>query len=77
MKTVFSIVPNPATNNIAITAKSDFSKVEIVNFLGQTVLSQSNDSKESRVDVSNLTNGIYFVRITSDNGTSVQKFVKQ
>ncbi|MDR0205698.1 MAG: T9SS type A sorting domain-containing protein [Bacteroidales bacterium] len=75
--TKFSIVPNPATNDITITAKIDFSKVEIVNFLGQIVLTQSNDSKKSEVDISNLTNGVYFVRIISENGTSVQKFIKQ
>jgi hypothetical protein len=71
--TLFSIVPNPANNNISITAKSDFSKVEIVNFVGQTVHTQPNNSDTVKVDVSNLTNGIYFVRI----GTSVRKFVKQ
>jgi hypothetical protein len=73
----FSIVPNPATDDIMITAKSSFNKVEIVNFLGQTVLSQSNDKDTAKVDISNLTNGIYFVRITSENGTGVQKFVKK
>jgi len=77
VKTGFSIVPNPAKDNIKITAQSIFNKVEIVNFLGQTVLSQNNDGVEANVNVSNLTGGIYFVRIISDNGTSVQKFVKQ
>jgi hypothetical protein len=75
--TTFSIVPNPATNHIEIKAKTDFSKVEIVNFLGQTVLIQANETNKSVVDVSNLTNGVYFVRIISEHGTSVQKFVKQ
>jgi hypothetical protein len=76
-QTEFSIVPNPATNNITIKAKSDFNKVEVLSFLGQIIISQSYTGKELPFDVSNLTNGVYFVRITFDDGISVQKFVKQ
>jgi len=72
----FSIVPNPAKGNIRISADYHFDKVEIINFLGQTVISQNNDSKVTDVNVSNLTNGIYFIRIISETRISVQKFVK-
>jgi len=73
----FSIVPNPATNNITISAGNNFHTIELVNFLGQTVLSQSNTGNTVTLDVSNLTNGVYFARIISDNGATVKKFVKQ
>jgi hypothetical protein len=73
----FSILPNPATSKITIKADNNFNKAEIVNFLGQVVVSQNNSTETTEIDVSNLTNGVYFVRIISDNGTSVQKFVKQ
>ena len=73
----FTIVPNPAKDKIEIKAENEFSKVEIVNFLGQTVLTHTNDTKITTIDVSNLNAGVYFVRIISNLGTSVQKFVKQ
>ena len=73
----FSIVPNPAKDNIKITAENDFNQVEIVNFLGQIVLSQTNNGNISNVNVSNLSNGVYFIRIISNQATSIQKFVKQ
>lgn len=73
----FSILPNPATSNITISAGSNFHTVELVNFLGQTVSSQSNTGNTASLDVSSLTNGVYFVRITSNEGTDVKKFVKQ
>jgi len=76
-KTTFSIVPNPATNNVTVTSGNNFHTIEVVSFLGQTVLSQPNIGNTTLLDVSTLTNGIYFIRITSDNGTNVQKFVKQ
>ena len=73
--TYFSIVPNPAYDKITITSETNFSKIEVINFLGQTVISQPNT--DNTLVVSNLNNGVYFVRITTDNGTSVKKFVKQ
>jgi len=74
--TTFSIAPNPANDFIIIKAKGDFNNIEVLSFLGQVVLAQSNEGNSAKVDIANLTNGVYFVRITSDTGTSVQKFVK-
>ncbi|MDR0206993.1 MAG: T9SS type A sorting domain-containing protein [Bacteroidales bacterium] len=73
----FSIRPNPAINTISIKAKSDFNKIEVVNFLGQKVIAEQNDGNSAILDISTLTNGVYFVRIISENGASVMKFVKQ
>jgi len=76
--TMFSIVPNPANNQIEITSKGNFYTVEVINFLGQTVISQPNvnDTKVT-IDISMLNNGIYFVRLISENGATVKKFIKQ
>jgi hypothetical protein len=76
-KTIFSIVPNPAHNNITIAAGTNFHTIEIISFIGQTVLSQPQTGNSATLDISNFTNGVYFVRIISDYGTSVKKFVKQ
>jgi len=77
-KTTFSIVPNPATSGtITITSGTNFNSVEMISFLGQTVLSQPNVGNTTTVDVSNLPSGVYFVRLISEQGISVQKFVKQ
>jgi hypothetical protein len=76
-KISFSIVPNPASSLITISAVNNFHTVEVVGFLGQTIYSQSNIGNKSTLDVSNYANGVYFVRIISENGVSVNKFVKQ
>jgi len=73
----FTIAPNPATSTITIKAGVNFNRVEVINFLGQTVLSQFVGESSVKLDVSALTDGVYFVRIASENGTSVKKFVKQ
>jgi hypothetical protein len=74
----FSITPNPANDNIKITTEAFFNTLEVVNYLGQTVISQPNtETGNTTIDISNLTGGIYFVRLISDHGVAVQKFIKQ
>ena len=73
----FSIFPNPAQNEITISARTDFHTVEVINFLGQIAISQSVSGNSVQLNIKDLTNGIYFVRTISQNGIHVQKFVKQ
>lgn len=73
----FTIAPNPATTTVKLSANNPFNTIEVVNFIGQTIMTQTNNTNETTLDVSNLSNGVYFIRIISDNGTSVKKFVKQ
>jgi hypothetical protein len=73
----FSIVPSPAQDYIKISAVVNFNTVDVINFLGQTVLTQSVEGNSIILDISNLTNGVYFVQIASEKTTSVKKFVKQ
>jgi hypothetical protein len=76
-KSGFSIVPNPANKQIKVSAHNIFHTIEIISFLGQTIRSISNNSNTAVLDITNLQNGIYFVRVVSDKGTIVRKFVKQ
>jgi hypothetical protein len=76
VKTNFSIAPNPAQNSITITAGNSFHTLEVVNFLGQTIHSQSNMGNKATIDVSMFSPGVYFVRIINTNGATVNKFVK-
>ena len=76
-ESTFSIKPNPAVTNITITAGNPFNKVEVVNLLGQTVVSQTTIGNTAIINISNLNNGIYFVRVGFAGGGSVQKLVKQ
>jgi len=73
----FTIIPNPATNQITISSATPFHSVEIINFLGQTVVSQSAVGNIATINISNLNNGIYFVRVDFEGGGSVRKLVKQ
>ena len=68
------IFPNPAHNELAITADNKISKVVINNVVGQQVLSQQCNAAKVVVNVADLLPGIYFVRV---NDVVVRRFVKE
>lgn len=74
----FKIYPNPVSNTLHIESEQYFgagSAIEITNTLGQTVLKLPYSNE---IDVSSISNGCYFLKITSNNNQSFHsKFVKQ
>ena len=64
-----SIYPNPA-NSIINIVNAENANVEIVNALGQVVYAKENVSGEISIDVRNLTDGMYFVKV-NDTVTKV------
>ena len=72
----FNLYPNPTNGllNIEINENSSINKVMITDFFGKIVFNQS--KFQSQIDVSDLSNGMYFIQLFSDNNTFVRKFVK-
>ena len=71
----FSIYPNPATTVLNVNAEG-YNTLEIVNLLGQTVYT-ANATSNMQINVSNLNNGVYFVRMNGENGPATQRFIKK
>ena len=73
----FVIFPNPTSDNIHITSKkSEIKSVTIYSSLGKMVL-QPKLIPSATIDLSHLTDGIYFLQIESDHGREVHKIVKR
>lgn len=66
------VYPNPAVNGIINITNAGTSTIAIVNVTGQKVLSVKGNGTFTKVDVSRLASGIYFI-VTE--GKSV-KFIK-
>lgn len=66
-----SIAPNPASTKISVIAEEAVEKVEILNMVGEVV----KVSNRKDIDTSNLSNGVYFVRTTVNDETTVHKLV--
>lgn len=66
-----SITPNPASTKVSVIAEEAVEKVEILNMVGEVV----KVSNRKDIDTSNLSNGVYFVRTTINDETTVHKLV--
>ncbi len=66
VKNNISVYPNPANGIVRILNTNDFniSKIEIIDLLGRTVISTNNSDE---IDVSNLPEGQYIVKIHGDS----------
>jgi hypothetical protein len=68
-----SVYPNPATNLVHInTGETEVHLIELVNLLGQTVLSTNADAQEVVMNVGDLHEGVYIVRF---DGVPVSKIL--
>jgi hypothetical protein len=70
--TVVRIYPNPTSNSIQIKSTLQIDKIEVYNILGAKV----SETQYSNIDLSEQTNGIYFLRIYSESIFISKKVIK-
>lgn len=64
-----SVFPIPATSTITISANELMSQIQIFDLQGRMVKEMNNiNTNETQMDVNSLTNGVYNVVATSNNG---------
>ena len=73
----FILYPNPAINQINIQSKSNIENLSIIDLMGRTVKQQIPNSNESSLDVSDLSRGIYLVKLNFGEKESVTRFIKK
>ncbi len=72
------VYPNPATDFVNV--KFDIEKyhnmgVQMVNSNGQVVYNASLNTVNHRIDVTSMAAGVYFIKVTADEGSMVEKVV--
>jgi len=72
-----SFYPNPTNDNLYLNYKEAISGVEMYNLLGQKVLEVHPNATFATLNVSNLSGGTYFVKITSGEFFTTIKVVKR
>jgi aminopeptidase N len=78
-----TLSPNPVENELTIAYKNDRHenmKLELINALGQVILSETQAANVGEnnvvINISSIKSGLYFLRLSSDKGQAVKKFMK-
>jgi hypothetical protein len=71
------VYPNPVGNTLTVELNNGSNKViEITDLSGRLILSKAGDSQAMDLDVTSLADGVYYIKLRSDNMTEVFKIVK-
>ena len=74
----FTIYPNPNNGKFIISNNgNNIKEVEIYNVLGEHIYQSLVNNQSSEIDLSAQTKGIYFVKVKTEKGIVVKKFVKE
>ena len=73
----FIAYPNPVKDILNISFSQNIEKVQVINLLGQEVLTKAMNTNEGQIDMSGLTQGAYLVRVTSNNQVKTIKVIKE
>lgn len=75
----FDMFPNPATDRLTIQLPSNTEKaeVQIYNYIGKLSLSKIISSDNNKIDVNDLSAGVYVLKVVTEDKIGTQKFVKE
>ena len=76
--TAFNIYPNPVNDKLYIETEVEIETVVVYTITGVVVGQQSMvNGQQLTIDVANLNSGIYFVKVVTENGETVKRFIKK
>ena len=74
-----TLFPNPAREyvDIRIDCNANVTAMEVFDVYGKLINTVNVIDNLTRINVNGLADGMYFVRVTTDNGTVTKTFVKK
>ncbi|MDW5290820.1 T9SS type A sorting domain-containing protein [Formosa sp. PL04] len=77
-ETKFLVYPNPVSDIITIDFNStSTAKMQIIDYLGKTVISDEIQNGTKSIDLSHLSSGLYFIKVSNQQETFTRKIIKQ
>ncbi|TXE10688.1 T9SS type A sorting domain-containing protein [Gelidibacter salicanalis] len=75
----FKMTPNPANSRFQLIVPKGLTnvKLEVFDVLGNKIMTKALSKLSSTIDVSKWNDGVYLVKISSDNGNHIKRFIKQ
>jgi Leucine-rich repeat (LRR) protein len=72
-----ALYPNPTKGNVNINCDNTIKRVELFDVQGRILQTKIESNNSTQLDISNKANGLYFIRITTENGVKVEKLIKE
>ena len=73
---VVNVFPNPS-NGIFNVEGNGIRKIEVIDALGQIVLSKEVEDDSQQINLSNRASGVYLLRVITDKGISTNQIIKK
>jgi hypothetical protein len=75
----FSIYPNPSLDvvNVQLSNGTSEAKVKIYDLSGRLMKTKFLKANDTKIDVNNLSSGIYYINVSTDDKIGSQKFIKK
>jgi Leucine-rich repeat (LRR) protein len=74
--TSVAISPNPTKNYVHISSKDVINSVQLFDVQGRLIETQLKDNETVTFDLSDKNSGIYFLKVSTENGVKVEKVIK-
>ncbi len=71
------IYPNPTKNRMALKTIKPFSQIQLIDVQGRVIATVYKNSNEIEIDMNNFSDGIYLIKIISENKIETRKIIKQ
>ena len=73
-----NVYPNPATDFLYLEfVQTDNFILEVIDMTGKVVISDKVYEKKERIDISELNDGLYFIKVTNQSESFVSRFIKK
>ena len=72
-----SVAPNPTNSIIDIRSNTTIKSIELFDIHGRVLQTNLVNENETTINISDKSNGVYFLKITSDKGVKVEKIIKE
>ena len=73
----FKYYPNPVKNTLSISNNYIINKIEISSLLGQVLIHKKTNELQTEINLVELPNDIYFVKVVSENCEKMFKILKE
>lgn len=72
-----TVYPNPVSDVLNISSETTISSVKVYNLTGQLIMETKLNTTERELNVSNLSSGIYIIKLEVDNSSVNYKIIKR